>query len=118
MTSNDTVLQAQIQLQKAAKAIAEMAEQVALAEQIIEFNHDRCKQALARRVVEYLDRGDSAAAAEFRARADDLYRVEMESLALQYQDAMLVRKKDAAQKVIWESARSLLSVEKAKLGLI
>jgi hypothetical protein len=118
MTSSDTVRQAQIQLQKAAKAVAEMADELALAEQILEFNHDRCKQALARRVVEYLDRGDSAAAAEFRARADDLYRVEIEALGLQYKDAMTVRKTGDAHKVLWESARSILSMEKAKVSML
>ena len=119
MSADDSTIRgAQAQLQKAALALAAMADDLALAKQVKEYNGDRMKRALSERVVEYLSRGDTATAAEHKARADELYHVKADSLALQYQDSMQIIERADAQRILWESARSLLSLEKSKLGLL
>ncbi len=118
MTDDTTITRSQSQMQKAALALAAMADELALAKQVKEYNGDRMKRALSERVVVYLGRGESATAAEHHARADELYGVSVDALGLQYEDAMKVIEQAEAQRILWESARSLLSVEKAKLNLI
>lgn len=118
MTDQGTVTQAQIQLQRAAKALEAMALNLALAKQIKEYDGDRRKQALAVSMKVFLDNGESAAAAECKARAGDYYANKLAELGDQLRTALETIEKYDATRVLWESARSLLSVEKAKIGLL
>lgn len=118
MTDDSTILQAQQQMQKAALALAQMSDDLADAKQIKEFNHDRHKRALSMVVTEFLSLGESAAAAEHHARASTSYGTQLHDLGEQYRSAMRVIEKADALRVIFESSRSLLSVERAKLGLL
>ncbi len=118
MTDDTTITRRQSQMQKAALALAAMADELALAKQIKEYNSDRRKRVFSERVVWYLEEGKSAIAAEHYARADELHKVNHRALEEQYEDAMKVIEQAEAQRILWESARSLLSVEKAKLGMI
>ncbi len=116
--SHDTVIRAQAQLQKCALRLADMAEAIADAKQIKEYDSDRRKRALADVVAGLLEMGESAAAAEHKARASKGYGDELSKLSLQYREALRVIEKADAQRVLWESARSLLSVERAKIGIL
>lgn len=115
---SDTILKAQAQLQRAALALGKMSDDVADARTVKEFSHDRGKRALSVHVTAFLEQGESGVAAEHKARASAIYGSELHDLALQYKEAMRVLEKADGLRVIWESARSLLSTEKAKLGLL
>lgn len=118
MSDNTVVAKAQAQLQRCALALERMANDVADARQIKEFSHDRCKRALSIGVAEFLEAGESAAAAEHKARGSKAYGTALHDLSEQYKASMRVIEAYEAQRVLWESARSLLSVEKAKIGLL
>lgn len=118
LTDSDTIFRAQKQMQTAAKALAEMSESIADARQIKEYDSDRRKRALADVVSVLLDSGESAAAAEFKARASKSYGDALIQLGVQYREAMRAIEKAEAQRVLFEAARSLLSCEKAKMGLL
>lgn len=107
-----------MQLQRAAKTLEGMAVELAAAKQVKEFNHDRCKQVLSICVAVFLEGGESAAAAEHKARASNAYGERLIELQMQYRSALETIEKADAAKVLFEAARSLLSVERAKIGLL
>lgn len=117
-SDNGTVLNAQKQLQRTAKALEAMALELAMARSIKEFDGDRRKRELAIAMKVFLDQGETSSAAECRARASDTYGEALIRLSGQYQSAIETIEKYESQRVLWESARSLLSVEKAKIHLL
>ncbi len=104
-------------MNKSALELGAMAQDVADAKTIREFSSDRLKRAFSLSVAAELATGGSAAACEHKARASTVYGGHLNDLQAQYQTAQRVIEKYEAAKVKFESARSLLSVEKAKLGL-
>lgn len=118
MTDHDTITQAQAQMNRAAIDLGAMSSDVGDAKQVREFSSDRLKRAFSVAVVEFLDAGDSGVASEHRARASKAYGSSLHDLSEQFRTAMRVIEKYEALKVQFESARSLLSVEKAKLGIL
>jgi hypothetical protein len=118
LTDQDTILQAQAQLNRCALDMAALASDVADSKTIKEFSNDRLKRAFSVEVERFLSSGDSAAAAEHKARASAQYGAHLQDLMGQHKDALRVIEKYDALKIQFEAARSLLSVEKAKIGLI
>jgi hypothetical protein len=117
-TDSDTLRQAESQLNRAALELGGMAQSVADAKVVKEYNSDRLKRAFSEAVVDFLDAGDSAAAAEHRGRAHGAYKHQMDVLRQEYQTALRIIEKWDATKAKFEAARSVLSTERAKLGLI
>lgn len=113
-----TVRQAELQLQKAAKALEAMADQVAAAKQIKEYDSDRRKRILSICVSSFLELGESATAAEHKARASKAYEEAFAKLVVEYRSALEVIERYEAQRILWESSRSLLSMEKAKVSML
>lgn len=105
-------------MQRCALQLAAMSDDVADAKQIKEFNHDRHKRALSMVVADFLEQGESGVAAEHKARASGVYGAQLADLGEQYKAALRIIEKADAARVLWESARSLLSTEKAKLGIL
>lgn len=118
MTDSDTIAKAQAQLNRCALDMAAMASDVADSKTIKEFTNDRLKRAFSVEVERFLSAGDSAAAAEHKARASAPYGAHLHDLMEQHRSALRVIEKYDATKIQFEAARSLLSVEKAKIGLI
>lgn len=118
MTDHDTIVRAQIQLNTCALALEEMAADVADAKTVKEFSSDRVKRALSVQVSSFLESGDSGVAAEHKARASKEYGTHLHDLSEQYKTALRIIEQHDALKIKFESARSILSTEKAKLGLI
>lgn len=117
-TDHDTITKAEAQMNRAAVSLEKMSNDVGDAKQVREFSSDRLKRAFSVAVVEFLDAGDSGVASEHKARASKPYGAALHDLGEQYKTAMRVIEKYEAMKVQFESARSLLSVEKAKLGIL
>lgn len=117
-TDNDRIVYAEKQMLKTAKAMESMAESVAAAKQVKEFSSDRHKRLLAIAMKVFLDMGESAAASECKARASEAYGNGLITLAEQYQSALETIEKHDATRILWESNRSLLSCERAKLNLL
>ncbi len=115
---NQTVTKAQIQMNRCALEVVAMSGDVADAKTIREFSGDRLKRAFSVSVAEFLDGGDSGVAAEHKARASAVYGAHLHDLEEQYKSAQRVIERAEALKVMFESARSILSVEKAKIGLL
>lgn len=103
-------------LVKASDELASMADAVARARQVRDYDSDRRKRALATAVRDFLSEGDSSAAAEHKARASESYGAMMKQTG---KDLILAEKTIAeyeATKIKWETARSLLSVQKQIVG--
>lgn len=118
MTDNDTITKAQKQLQICALELEKLAQDVADAKTIKEFNSDRLKRAFSASVAEFLEAGDSGVAAEHKARSTKAYCVALVDLQEQFKTAMRTIEQHDALKTKFESARSILSCERAKLGLL
>lgn len=95
--------------------INQMAGDVGLARHVLEYDSDRRKRALARAMVPALAGGDSAAKAEAEARASEPYTKELNQLAKDHQNAEQVITAWEASKLQWETARSLLSMQKESI---
>lgn len=117
-TDHDTIQKTQAQMNRCAMDLAKLANDVGDAKQVREFSSDRLKRAFSVSVAEFLEAGDSGVAAEHKARAGKAYGAALHDLGEQYKTAMRVIEKYEALKVMFESARSILSTEKAKLGLL
>lgn len=118
ITDNDRVLAAQKQMNSCASQISKLSNDVADARTIKEFNGDRVKRAFSMEVASFLRLGDSGVAAEHKARANKEYGTQLHDLSEQYRTAMRIIEQHDALKVKFESARSILSTEKAKMGLL
>lgn len=115
---NDIMQNAQAQLQKCALRLAAMSMSLALARQVLEYSSDRRKQALAIAMKIHLDQGESAAAAECKARASDYYANKLSELAEQDRGAEEVVAKYGTTKIMWSSAQMLLAAERSKIGML
>ncbi len=117
LTDNDTITTAQRQMNNAASDLVKMANDVADAKTIKEFNSDRLKRALSVEVSRCLETGSGVGVSEHAARASKEYGTHLHDLSEQYKAAMRVIEQHDATKVKFESARSILSTEKAKMNL-
>lgn len=117
LTDQDTIAQAQKQMQKCALDLQKMANDVADAKVVKEFNSDRLKRALSVAVEEHIFKAGSVSGAEHLARAGKLYGTSLNDLSEQYKAALRVIEQHEALKVKFESARSILAVERQKLNL-
>lgn len=117
MSDNDIIQKAAAQMNRVALDIDKHTQEVADAKTVKEFHGDRLKKALSVMVAEALDAGKSATAAEHYARASKTYDGMLNDLRDQYRDAMRIIEKAEARKTMFESARSILSVEKQKMLL-
>lgn len=106
----------QKQLSDSADAIAAMADDVGLARQIREFNSDQRKRCLAVAALPLLKSGASATAADLEARGSEQYGAALKVLAKDLVTAEQTIAKWEAQKIVWESNRSLLSMLKTQVG--
>lgn len=101
----------QRELMETADGIAEMADEIAKAKQVREYDSERRRAALSCQVSKLL--GDySASAAEHMARASDAYHKAIGDLGTQ----LFIAEKSVAKyeglKCRWESLRSVLSMAK------
>jgi len=110
------VAELQQRLAESADRIAAMAGEVGLARQIKDFNSDQRKRVLAIAALPLLKAGESAAAAEMEARASAPYGAALKQLADDLAAAEQTIAKWDAEKVAWESARSLLSMVKSQVS--
>ncbi len=117
LTDQDTIMAAQKQMNRCALDLAAMSSDVADARTVKEFSSDRLKRAFSVTVAEFLEAGDSGVAAEHKSRASKQYGSHLHDLEDQYKTALRIIEKHDSLKVMFESARSILSTEKAKLSL-
>jgi len=94
-------------------ALGRMVERVAKARQIREYDSDRRKRALSCAVASFLQTGDSATSAEHKARASEGYAELMKARGEELTLAETIIAEWEAAKIKWETARSLLSVQKS-----
>jgi hypothetical protein len=112
--SNDDVIAIQKRLKAASGELNNPASisLYAQARQVISYDSDRRKNLLAKYTVKYLKEGESATAAEAKARADASYQEEFQTQAEELQTAESVIAKRRGTETSWESARSLLSFQR------
>lgn len=84
---------------------------------IVEFSPDQKRAALARAMLPFLNAGDTATAADAKARASEPYATAMARLRKDYAAAEETRAQYFALKARWETARSRASAEKAMVSL-
>jgi hypothetical protein len=102
----------QKRLKTACRKLHELAPEVGMARQIISFDSDRRKNLLARYTVKHIKDGESVAASETLARADTAYEAELSGLADVLTQAETTLRQYEAERCSWESARSLLSMQR------
>lgn len=117
LSDSDTVTKAQKAMNECALAIAKMTSDLADARTVKEFSSDRLKRAFSVEVERFLTGGESAAASEHRARASAQYGSAMHDLSEQFKSAMRIIEQYEGLKIRFESARSILAVERQKMGL-
>lgn len=93
-------------------ALAALADDVGMARHIQNYDSDRRKKALARAMAAALAGGDSVAKAEAEARSSPIYAKELEQLGKENANAEQVCAEWDALKIVWESCRSLLSLQR------
>lgn len=108
-----TISQIQDRLIEASDALDGMAEDVAKARQIREYDSDRRKRALSCAVMDFLKTGESATAAEHKARASESYADMMKARGKELEVAETIIAKWDAVKIKWQTAQSLLSMHKS-----
>lgn len=98
---------------EASDAIGNMASRVAMARQVRDYDGDRRKKALSCAVKDSQATGAaSITAAEHQARASESYANAMLELSKSYRSAEQTIAEWEAAKIKWETARSLLSIQK------
>lgn len=101
----------QKRLVEAADRLSALVPELAKARQVREYDSDRRKRALAVAMAPLLSEG-SAAAAEAMARASSGYEKAMKQIAADLLVAEKVIAEHEAVKIQWESARSLLAMQR------
>lgn len=96
----------------AVTAMSRMAGDVGMARHVQEYDSDRRKRALARAMAASLAGGESAAKAEAEGRASEGYTKELNQLAKEHSAAEQVVMEWDALKLVWETCRSLLSLQR------
>lgn len=96
-----------------ADKISQMTPDLSKAHMVRDFSGDRRKRALAKAMLPFLSSGESAAAAECKARALPSYGQELQTLGDDLRSAEDMIARHSALKVKWESVRSLLSIQKS-----
>lgn len=94
-----------------------LAPMVGAARQVKEFSGDQRKVALAEIQVPYIQRGESATAAETLARANPLYIQNLRTLEKSYADACATIAEWEAVFARFEACRSMLAMARQTLGL-
>lgn len=89
-----------------------MIELVAKARVIRDYDGERRKAILSRAVADFLKEGESAAAAEHKARASSSYADCMKLVRKELESTESVVAEWEAAKLRFEAARSLLSIQK------
>lgn len=118
LTDADSIAEAQRRMNDAALALAKMAPEVATAKQVKEYDGERRKRALAVFVMEQLKQEKmSTSLAEHAARASDGWGASLNDLGEQLKSALRVIETHDATMILYESSRSVLSMEKAKIGI-
>ena len=106
----------QTRLVAAADDLAAMTKDVGASRQIVEYDSDRRKRALAVAAVPFLAAGESASAAEMQARASKDYATAMGKLSRDYTTAQTVIAEWEAKRILFETSRSLLSAHKITIA--
>ena len=94
------------------EAMSALTATVGASKHVVEYDGDRRKAALARAMAAPLAGGSSAAKAESEARASETYAKELSVLAKQHNAALAEIENYYCLKLQWETARSLLSMQK------
>ncbi len=108
----------QRRMTEAVDSINAMAGDVGMAKHVIEYDSDRRKKALSRAMLPALMGGDSAAKAEATARASELYSRELEVLGKEHVIAMQTVSEFEALKLLWQTAQSLLAMQRESAKLL
>lgn len=112
------VVELQKRLMQAADKLSSMAGSVAQARQVREYDNDRRKRCLAVAALPLLTAGASSAAADTEARASEPYASAMKQLGAELAAAEKAIAEWEAQKIMWESARSLLAMAKSQMAIL
>lgn len=112
------VVALQKRLMQAADKLSAMAASVAQARQVREYDSDRRRRCLAIAAKPLLLAGESSAAADTEARASEPYAQAMKQLGAELAAAEKVIAEWEATKIMWESARSLLSMSKSQMAIL
>jgi hypothetical protein len=107
----------QQRLAELAEKLGSMVADVGRARQVIEYDSDLKKRALARATSAALAGGESYNKAEAEGRSNEAYHAEIKVLAKQLESAYTVTAEWEATKCAWETARSLLSMQKEQIRL-
>lgn len=89
-----------------------IAPEVGMAKHVLQYNSDRCKQALARAMRAALAGGESAAKAEAEARASEGYAKELSQLGVEHKMAEQTVMEWEAAKITWSTCQSLLAMQR------
>lgn len=93
-------------------ALAGLASDVGLAKHVLEYDSDRRKRALARAMAAPLAGDSSVSKAEAEGRASESYSKELVQLGKEHATAAQTIQEWEALRLVWETCRSLISMQK------
>jgi hypothetical protein len=115
---NHDILDAEREMTKAIQTMESQLASVAMARQVVDFAGERRKTSLSRIVVEHLNADKSGTESEHRARADERYKQECQTIMKQTAEAEKIIMQNDIARHKFEAARSILSVRRAQIGMI
>jgi hypothetical protein len=118
LADHDRLCAAEAECIAALDEIERMIPTLSLARQIVGMRDDRLKKEIAVLVAEFLKGGDSAAASEWRAKADPRYAEAVKKIMRQTADAQAVIERNNLLKLKYENAQAVRNDERAKMRMI
>lgn len=108
-------MEVQQKLLAAVDKLSGMANNVALARHVREYDGDRRKRVLATATLPFLKAGGSSAAADTEARASETYQAAMQQLGKEFTSAEKVLADWDATKIQVDVLRSLLALQRSQI---
>lgn len=118
MTDYSDIAGLQEQMAKMIERLIELSPRVGEAKQVVDYDSDRRKKVLSLSMARHLAAGSSIAASETLARIDDNYAKGMAGLGGELKSAYQVIAEWDALRIRIEVVRSLLSLERTKVGMM
>ncbi len=117
LADNDRLLSAEAECVRALAEIETMIPALSMARQIVGLRDDRLKKEVAVLVAEFIRGGDSATAAEWKAKADQRYAEAVKKIMRETADAQAIIERNNLLKLKYENAQAVRNDERAKMRL-
>jgi hypothetical protein len=118
LADHDRLVAAEAECIAALDEIERMIPALAMARQIVGLRDDRLKKEVACLVAEFLKGGDSATAAEWKAKADPRYAQAVKQIMRETADAQAIIERNKLLGMKYDNAQAVRNDERAKMRMV